>query len=109
MDHESVQATALKVVFDLLHVYGFEAFNIGAPGEPSSAAKKTSEDDEQSDVGVHVRVTEMFAASFVCVCVCVCVCASVRLCVCACMCVCVVCVCACACMCVCACVRACMW
>ena len=28
MDHESVQATALKVVFDLLHVYGFEAFNI---------------------------------------------------------------------------------
>lgn len=39
MDHESVQATALKVVFDLLHVYGFEAFNIGKPGEPTSAVK----------------------------------------------------------------------
>ena len=42
MDHESVQATALKVVFDLLHVYGFEAFNIGEPGEPASAAKTTN-------------------------------------------------------------------
>ena len=29
MDHESVQATALKVVFDLLHVFGFEAFTTG--------------------------------------------------------------------------------
>ena len=29
MDHESVQATALKVIFDLLHVFGFEAFNAG--------------------------------------------------------------------------------
>ena len=46
MDHETVQATALKVVFDLLHVYGFEAFNIGAPGEPNSAVK-TSTGDEQ--------------------------------------------------------------
>lgn len=51
VDHESVQATALKVVFDLLHVYGFEAFNIGAPGEPSSAAKTTSNDDERNVCG----------------------------------------------------------
>ena len=56
VDHESVQATALKVVFDLLHVYGFEAFNIGAPGEPTSAAKKTGNDNEQSDVDVRVEV-----------------------------------------------------
>ena len=27
MDHESVQATALKVVFDLLHLFGLEAFS----------------------------------------------------------------------------------
>ena len=47
VDHETVQATALKVVFDLLHVYGFEAFNIGAPGEPASAVK-TSTGDEQA-------------------------------------------------------------
>lgn len=46
MDHESVQATALKVVFDLLHIYGFEAFNIGKPGEPASAAKTTSSPDQ---------------------------------------------------------------
>ena len=46
VDHESVQATALKVVFDLLHIYGFEAFNIGKPGEPASAAKTTSSPDQ---------------------------------------------------------------
>ena len=33
MDHESVQATALKVVFDLLHVFGFEAFHMGDPNK----------------------------------------------------------------------------
>ena len=26
MDHESLQATALKVVFDLLHLFGLKAF-----------------------------------------------------------------------------------
>ena len=26
MDHEPLQATALKIVFDLLHLFGFEAF-----------------------------------------------------------------------------------
>lgn len=31
VDHETVQATALKVVFDLLHVYGFETFNAVPP------------------------------------------------------------------------------
>ena len=46
VDHESVQATALKVVFDLLHIYGFEAFNIGKPGEPASAAKTTSSPEQ---------------------------------------------------------------
>ena len=46
VDHESVQATALKVVFDLLHIYGFEAFNIGKPGEPALAAKITSSTDQ---------------------------------------------------------------
>ena len=33
VDHESVQATALKVVFDLLHVFGFEAFHMGDPNK----------------------------------------------------------------------------
>jgi hypothetical protein len=35
VDHETVQATALKIVFDLLHVYGFNAFIVdnGRGGE----------------------------------------------------------------------------
>ena len=41
MDHESVQATALKTVFDLLHVFGFEAFNMGA--DPSKLHKEINE------------------------------------------------------------------
>ena len=40
MDHESVQATALKAVFDLLHVFGFEAFNMGA--DPSKFCKENT-------------------------------------------------------------------
>ena len=28
VDHESLQATVLRVVFDLLHLYGFESFNM---------------------------------------------------------------------------------
>ena len=42
VDHESVQATAMKVVFDLLHVFGFEAFNIS----DGSAAKRRGEEEE---------------------------------------------------------------
>ena len=41
MDHESVQATALKTVFDLLHVFGFEAFNMGA--DSSKLCKEINE------------------------------------------------------------------
>ena len=48
MDHESVQATAVKVVFDLLLVFGFEAFNLTSPANPSST--KTPEEDDQHDV-----------------------------------------------------------
>lgn len=44
MDHESVQATAVKVVFDLLHVFGFEAFNI------TSSSTKTPDKDTPVDV-----------------------------------------------------------
>ena len=43
MDHESVQATALKVVFDLLHVFGFEAFHIGESQEELSTGDKQDE------------------------------------------------------------------
>ena len=45
MDHESVQATALKVVFDLLHVFGFEAFNI-----TSHTGSSTKTPDKDIDV-----------------------------------------------------------
>ena len=44
MDHESVQATALKIVFDLLHVYGFEAFNIVTSGAASNEKADETKD-----------------------------------------------------------------
>ena len=45
MDRESVQATALKVVFDLLHVYGFEAFNITSSPPPDSEGGEAEGED----------------------------------------------------------------
>ena len=51
MDHESVQATALKTVFDLLHVFGFEAFNMGA--DPSKLHKEINE------VPVYIRYVHL--------------------------------------------------
>lgn len=50
MDHESVQATALKIVFDLLHVYGFEAFNIVASGESNEKADETKDSSVDGDL-----------------------------------------------------------
>lgn len=47
VDHESVQATAMKVVFDLLHVFGFEAFNIS---DGSAAKRRGEEEDLGSEV-----------------------------------------------------------
>ncbi len=55
MDHESVQATALKVVFDLLHVYGFEAFNItsssSSPSNTDPEGGGGAEGDSQPEQG----------------------------------------------------------
>ena len=48
MDHESVQATAVKVVFDLLLLFGFEAFSLTCPG--SSSKTKTPNTQDQADV-----------------------------------------------------------
>ena len=46
MDHEAVQGTALKVVFDLLHVYGFEAFNVTPPTD----SQDSKEEEEVKEV-----------------------------------------------------------
>ncbi|CAI8036851.1 Condensin complex subunit 3 [Geodia barretti] len=46
VDHESVQATAVKVVFDLLLLYGFEAFSLTCPG--SSSKTKTPDTLDQA-------------------------------------------------------------
>lgn len=54
MDHESVQATALKVVFDLLHVFGFEAFNITST-TASSTKTPEKQPDNQTDVSSMYR------------------------------------------------------
>ena len=42
-----MQATAVKVVFDLLHVFGFEAFSLT---NPAGSSTKTPEEDSQADV-----------------------------------------------------------
>ena len=41
MDHESVQATAVKVVFDLLLLFGFETFSLASPGSSSKTSHQT--------------------------------------------------------------------
>ncbi len=48
MDHEGVQATALKIVLDLLHVYSFEAFNIVA-GESEGKTNDNKESSQKED------------------------------------------------------------
>ena len=50
VDHESVQATALKVVFDLLHVFGFEAFNVG-PVDEGETGKGRGKSEGTEEVG----------------------------------------------------------
>lgn len=55
MDHESVQATALKVVFDLLHVFGFEAFNI-----TSHTGSSTKTPDKDIDVSSIIQYMYMY-------------------------------------------------
>ena len=53
MDHESVQATALKAVFDLLLVFGFETFSLGPP----HASENQDTHSQTEDVGVCVSVS----------------------------------------------------
>ena len=62
MDHESVQATALKTVFDLLHVFGFEAFNMGA--DPSKLCKEINEVPVYTSY-VHLHVCKFISPSAV--------------------------------------------
>ena len=40
VDHENVKATSLKVVFDMLHLYGLEAFNLELRGEAAANRKE---------------------------------------------------------------------
>ena len=49
VDHESVQATALKVVFDLLLVYGFEAFNVMPTGNTKGEEKEGEEEEKEEE------------------------------------------------------------
>ena len=54
VDHENVQATALKTVFDLIRVYGLEAFSSHAP--PAAGDSRTSSDQASAigDSQVHL-------------------------------------------------------
>lgn len=51
VDHETVQATALKIVLDLLHVYGFEAFNIANKESSNEKAVETKSEECESSEG----------------------------------------------------------
>ena len=52
MDHESVQATAMKVVFDLLHMFGFESFSMN----DGAADKGKGDNDEAEVVYLYIRM-----------------------------------------------------
>ena len=53
MDQATVKMTALQVIFDLLLMYGLEAFNVDAQNDDEN-----DEDDDGSDSG---RFTQAFA------------------------------------------------
>ncbi len=46
MDHETVQATALKVVFDLLHLFGLEAFSQKGRGQQDGCGQQDGRGQE---------------------------------------------------------------
>lgn len=47
VDHENVQATSLKVVFDMLHLYGLEAFNLEL--KPSEEEEEEEKEEGKED------------------------------------------------------------
>lgn len=56
VDHESVQATAAKNIFDLLHLYGLEAFRAqgkasvdGSEADTESVATSLAAGDEEEE------------------------------------------------------------
>ena len=100
VDHETVQATALKVVFDLLHLFGLEAFSHketgqgkdNRGGEKEEGSNGGTEEDDCQDTSTTSTTStgeeeeEMMSVSAaidngVVVCVCVC-----SMCVCVCVC-----------------------
>ena len=50
VDHEAVQATALKVVFDLLNVFGFDAFSMGQTDRPTPRQEQQLEAGDDKEV-----------------------------------------------------------
>ena len=75
VDHEAVQATAVKVVFDLLHVFGFESFNLSTPSSaaagssakrPNKKKKEEEEEDSQADVSYAPLSLPVFSSGALC-------------------------------------------
>ena len=71
VDHEAVQATAVKVVFDLLHVFGFESFNLSTPSAAAAGSsakrpnnkKKEEEEEEDSQADVSYAPLDLSVVS----------------------------------------------
>lgn len=49
VDHESVQVTAAKVIFDLLHLYGLEAFRAQQQQQQQQGKDDDEEEEESGD------------------------------------------------------------
>ena len=49
MDQETIKVTALQAIFDLLHLYGLEAFKVdaSAPSGSDDESKEEEEDEEE--------------------------------------------------------------
>jgi condensin complex subunit 3 len=49
VDHENVRATALKVIFDLISLYGFDLFNVEVEPEAQATETETQTTSESQD------------------------------------------------------------
>ena len=72
MDHETVQATALKVVFDLLHLFGLEAFSQNGRGQQDGRGQEgdvsgMSEEQQTADGGNITTVRYSVHVLYMCI------------------------------------------
>ncbi len=60
MDQAAVKMTALQVIFDLLHSYGLDAFNV------DTAQTEDEDDDESKESGGIIKTLVTHGSFFIC-------------------------------------------